>query len=71
MAALRRSGTAVSSVIPELDRCRELVQMRQGPEGDPRDKQEQLRIELTAKCGGVPAARGRWEDLILRHQDEV
>ena len=58
-------------MIAELDKYTQLLQIRQGMDGDPKDKQKQLRIDLSAKSGDVTGARNQWEDVILRHQDEV
>ena len=40
-------------------------------EGDPKDKLKQLRIELVVRSGDVTEARKQWEDVMLRHQDDV
>lgn len=40
-------------------------------EGDPKDKLKQLKIELIVRNSDVTEARKQWEDVMLRHQDDV
>ncbi|KAI6650949.1 Squamous cell carcinoma antigen recognized by T-cells 3-like [Oopsacas minuta] len=68
---LLRNNTNNNDVISHIAKYSDLLQERQGIEGDSKDKLKQMMLELIVRNGDVNEARKQWEDVILRHQDEV
>ena len=70
-SSLLRKTTGNNDVITELGKYIELLEEKLALEGDPKDKLKQLQIELIVRSSDVTAARKQWEDVMLRHQDDV